>query len=306
MVEASGQRARQGHVAMLLFSALVAGSFSLGSMASPEIDPRAFMAARFLFAALLLGLLVRLTMGSGALRFPAPWRYAVLGGLYAGYFVLMFWALRYGAPVSMAAVFTLTPLLAGIAGWFLLRQATTVRMGLALAIGGVGALWVIFRADLSAFLAFAVGRGEVIFFFACISHAIYIPVVRMVNRGEAVLPFTTGVLGAAFVVLLPLALWPILKTDWLALPLIVWITLAYITVFATMGSSYLLAYASLRLPAAKVMAYTYLTPAWVICWEMALGNDAPPVLILVGVALTLVALFLLLKNEEPAVAQVSS
>ena len=135
-------------------------------------------------------------------------------------------------------------------------------------------------------------------FFACIAHAVYIPVVRMVNRGDPVLPFTTGILAAAFVVLLPIAVGPTLATDWAALPVIVWVTLAYITLFATMGSSYLLAFASLRLPAAKVMAYTYLTPAWVICWEMALGNGAPPPLILVGVGLTLVALFLLLKNED--------
>ncbi|MEO1238710.1 MAG: DMT family transporter [Pseudomonadota bacterium] len=290
-------RTGQGHVAMLVFSALVAGSFSLGSMASPEVDPRAFMAARFLCAAVLLALAVRVTMGAGALRFPSPWRYGVLGGLYAAYFVGMFWALRYAPPVSNAAVFTLTPVLAGIAGWILLRQVTTARMALALAIGASGALWVIFRADLGAFLAFDVGRGEVIMFFACVAHAVYIPVVRMVNRGEAVLPFTTGILAAAFVVLMPLAAGPVLDTDWTALPRIVWITLAYITVFATMGSSYLLAYASLRLPAAKVMAYTYLTPAWVICWEMALGRAAPPVLILGGVVLTLVALFLLLKDE---------
>lgn len=288
----------QGHLAMLLFSALVAGSFSLGGMAAPLIDPQAFMAARFLLAAALLALVVRVTMGPGRLKFRQPWRYAVLGALYAGYFVGMFWALRFAEPVSLAAVFTLTPILAGLAGWVLLRQVTTARMALALAIGAAGALWVIFRADLSALLAFAVGRGEVIFFFACISHAIYIPVVRMVNRGEAVLPFTCGVLALAFLVLLPIAAGPISATDWMSLPAIVWATLGYIVVFATMGSSYLLALASLRLPAAKVMAYTYLTPAWVILWEVALGHGGPPGLVLVGVGLTLLALLLLLKNED--------
>lgn len=290
--------AARGHVAMLAFSALVAGSFSLGGLAASEIDPRAFMAARFLFAAVLLAGVVRVTMGPGHLTFRAPWRYALLGALYAGYFVGMFWALRYGAPVSLAAVFTLTPLLAGLAGWVLLRQATTGRMATALAIGAAGALWVIFRADLEALLAFAVGRGEVIFFFACISHALYIPVVRMVNRGEAVLTFTCGVLTFAFVVLAPIAVGPVIATDWTALPAIVWVTLAYIVVFATMVSSYLLAFASLRLPAAKVMAYTYLTPAWVILWELALGHGGPPALVFGGVVLTMVALWLLLKDEE--------
>ena len=38
-------------------------------------------------------------------------------------------------------------------GWLLLRQVTTPRMALALAIGACGALWVIFRADLAALAA---------------------------------------------------------------------------------------------------------------------------------------------------------
>jgi hypothetical protein len=46
------------------------------------------------------------------------------------------------------------------------------------------------------------------------------------------------------------------------------------------------------------MAYTYLTPTWVIIWEMALGNGVPPPVLLGGIALTVLALLLLLKPEE--------
>ena len=53
----------------------------------------------------------------------------------------------------------------------------------------------------------------------------------------------------------------------------------------------------MRLPSAKVMAYTYLTPSWVILWQISLGQGAPAALILVGVALTVLALALLLKQE---------
>jgi hypothetical protein len=45
------------------------------------------------------------------------------------------------------------------------------------------------------------------------------------------------------------------------------------------------------------MAYTYLTPSWVILWEIALGNGAPPTLVLGGVLLTIVALVLLLRED---------
>ena len=69
----------------------------------------------------------------------------MLGGLFAFYFVLMFEGLKTAPPVSAAAVFTLTPVMAGGFGWLLLRQIMTPRMALALAIGALGALWVIFR-----------------------------------------------------------------------------------------------------------------------------------------------------------------
>ena len=89
-----------------------------------------------------------------------------------------------------------------------------------------------------------------------------------------------------------------MATDWAALPTRVWVTLAYLSVFAASATFVLLQFASLRLPAAKVMAYTYLTPSWVILWEIALGRGAPPVLILGGIGLTVVALALLLRDEE--------
>jgi drug/metabolite transporter (DMT)-like permease len=287
----------RGHLAMLAFSALVAGSFSLGSMTANHIDPAAFNAVRFLCGAVVVSLIVQARGGFRRTHFHAAWRYLVLGGLFGAYFVLMFEGLKTAPPVSAAAVFTLTPIMTAGFGFLLLSQVMTGRMALALAIGGAGALWVIFRADLSALLAFEIGRGEVVYFIGCIAHAIYTPMVRMLNRGEPAPVSTFGtMLGGAFV----LFLWgggEVLATDWAALPGIVWITLAYTAVFATAVTVVLLQFASMQLPASKVMAYTYLTPTWVIGWEYFLGNGLPTVYVLGGVALTVLALLLLLKND---------
>lgn len=282
---------------MLLFSALVAGSFSLGAMAANEIDPLALTAVRFLLAAVLVGVLVRINGGitSSALR--APWRYLLMGGLFAFYLVMMFEGLKTAPPVSTSAVFTLTPLMSAGFGFVLLRQRLTGRMAFALGIGAIGALWVIFRANLSALLAFEPGRGELVFFIGCISHALYTPVVRWVNRGEPPLVFTFGMLLSGFLILGIYGMPQIRATDWLHLPPIVWITLFYIAIFASAGTAFLLQFAALRLPSSKVMAYTYVTPSWVILWEIALGNGAPTGLVLFGIGLTFVALWLLLKDE---------
>ncbi len=290
----------KGHLAMLAFSALIAGSFALGSMAAPHIAPMALNAVRFVVASVILGGAVWFVTGLPRTEFRAPWRYLLLGGAMGIYFVLMFEGLKTAPPVSAAAVFTLTPILAGGFGYLLLRQAMTPRMALALAVGGLGALWVIFRGDWRALAAFEVGRGEIIYFWGCAAHALYTPMVRLLNRGERPMVFSFGVMVAAALLVTAAGWSDIRATDWGALPPIVWITIAYTALLATAMTFVLLQYASLRLPSAKVMAYTYLTPTWVICWQAALGHALPPALVLAGVAMTVLALWLLLKDEHPA------
>lgn len=289
--------ALRGHLAMLAFSGLIAGSFSLGGMMANMVSPAAFSALRFLMAAGFVG---AAAWARGAFRAgdgQAPWRYLALGLCLSAYFVLMFEGLKTAPPVSTAAVFTLTPLIAAGFGWLLLRQVTTPRIALALAIGGAGAVWVIFRADLAALVRFQVGQGEITYFWGCVAHALYTPLVRKLNRGESPLVFSFGVLVTGFFLLTLWGWGDIRATDWLALPGIVWITLVYTAFFASALTFVLLQYAALRLPSSKVMAYTYLTPVWVILWEMALGRAAPPALVLLGVGAIVAALALLLRDE---------
>lgn len=288
--------AGKGHLAMLLFSALVAGSFSLGALAANEIAPSALQAARFFLAAVGTGMLA---LASGKIRrahLAAPWRYFVLAGLFGTYFVLMFEGLKTAAPVSTAAVFTLIPIMAAGFGFLLLRQIMTQGIALGLAIGACGALWVIFQGDVQALVRFEIGRGEFLYFLGCICHAFYAPLLARLNRGEPPVVFTTGILMAGVILIGAYGWKDLVATDWSALPPIVWIALAYLVTFATIISFMLLQFASMRLPAAKVMAYTYLTPSWVLMWEVALGHGAPAMLVLGGVALTVVALLVLLRE----------
>jgi drug/metabolite transporter (DMT)-like permease len=286
----------QGHLAMLVFSGLVAGSFSLGVRTANQIDPSVVTAVRFSLAAVMVGTVAWASGGLTRKATEAPWRYPILGAVFAAYFVLMFEGLKTAPPVSAAAVFTLTPVLSAIAGWLVMRQVTTPRMALALAVGGAGAVWVIFRADIQAILAFGVGRGEAIYFLGCVAHAVYVPMVRLLNWGESALTFTFGTLVAGALVLVVWAWGAIVATDWAALPGLVWVMLAYVAVMSTAVTFVLVQFASLRLPAAKVMAYSYLTPSWVIGWELGFGATLPPPLVLAGVGLTVVALLLLLRD----------
>jgi drug/metabolite transporter (DMT)-like permease len=129
-----------------------------------------------------------------------------------------------------------------------------------------------------------------------VAHALYTPLVRVLNRGEPILAFTFLTLSACAGILLVWGAGGILATDWTALRPLVWVTLIYIALIASSTTVFLVQYAAMRLPSSKVMAYTYLTPSWVLVWELGLGQPVPPVLVLAGVGLSIGALVLLLKD----------
>lgn len=279
---------------MLLFATLISVSFTLGDLAAPHIEPSALTAARFALAAVIMAILAGPRVRREHLQ--SAWRYPLLGGLLAGYFILMFEALRVTDPVSTGAIFTLTPIMSAVFGYILMRQITTPVMGFALLLAGAGAVWVIFRADIEAILGLELGWGEQIFLIGCASHALYTPMGRLLHRGEPLAVYTfLGICGGLMVTIL-FSLRDILATDWVILPWIAWVCIFYLGIVATAITFFLVQYATLRLPSAKVMAYGNLVPIFVITWEGLLGHGWVSAIVWLGVGATVAAMGILLRE----------
>ena len=288
-------RVFQSHIAMLVFSILIAGSFSLGSMVANDISPIALTAVRFVLAAFIVGSIALFSGSIARKELTASWRYFVLGSTFSLYFILMFEGLKTASPVSAVAVFTLIPAMSCWLGFVILGQMVSGRTLLAVVIGATGSLWVVFRADFLALTMSSVGRGELIYFVGCVAHAFMPILFRGLNRGETPVMVTFGLLVSGALILCLFGAGEIIQTDWKGLPSLVWITIFYVAFFATAVTSVCLQFASMHLPAANVMAYTYLTPTWVLLWEILLGHDMPPFWIWGGVLLTAVSVIVLLR-----------
>ena len=292
-VFATGRQKLLGHLASLLFALLIAGSFSIGHLAAPFIAPAALNAVRFVIATGLVAGVVLAISGSSIARPTAVWRYGILGALMAAYFILMFVALQIAQPISTGAVFMLVPLMSAGFGWLFLRQATPGIVLASLLIAAAGAVWVIFQGDLDAIVRFQIGKGEAIFFVGCAAHAAYAPLVRKFNKGEPVLHFTLYTLVASNLWIGAVGASDIVTTDWPALPVIVWLAVGYLAVFTTAGTFFLIQFASLRLPASKVLSYTYFTPAFVILIEGSIGHGWVGPSILAGALVTAAAMLVM-------------
>lgn len=281
------------HGAMLAFSALIAGSFSSGALAVPYIHPIPLNAVRFVLASAIMGVVAfRATRTRFALP-PAPWRFGVMGVLMAAYFVTQFIALTMTQPVATSAVYTLVPLMTAVTAWVILRQRSSPVVLLSLLLAAIGAVWVIFHGDLEALLGFDVGRGELIYFVGCVAYAIYTPLLRRFSRGEPSLVLSFWTLTASAICIMLCGIPDILATDWLHLPAVVWWVVLYLAVGSTAICFFLIQFASLRLPAPKVIAYGYLTPAFVIVLEALAGHGLPSLSVIAGAGVTVLGLIVL-------------
>lgn len=271
---------------MLLFAALIAGSFSFGGMAAQHMEAGPLTLWRYLMTVVVMGLL---TFGILRVPFRTPrriWRFALLGGLIAVYMLTMFVALEFTNPVQTGAVFTLMPLISAGFALVFIGQKTRPDVLLALVIAALGAIWVIFRADIQAILSFDVGRGELIYFVGVICHGAYVPLIRKFNQGENPVAFGFWVVVFTVPWLLPTGAVPLATADFAELPAAVWATIAYLSIVTTALTFMLLQYASMRLPAPKVLGYGYLTPTFIILLEGLLGHGWASPAVFLGALVT--------------------
>lgn len=287
---ADGRQRLLSHLAMLLFASLIAGSFTLGALTVPYIAAAPLNAVRFALASVLMGGFA-LVVARQPLRLPrAPWRFGVTGLLTAIYFVSMFIALTMTLPVATSAVYTLVPLMTAVTAFFIVGQRSGPFVLLSLAVAGAGAIWVIFRGDVEALLRFDIGQGELIYFVGCVAYSIYAPLLRRYNRGETPLVLSFWTLTATALWIGIYGLPEILAVDWAHLPALVWWIVLYLAIGPTAICFFLIQFASQHLPAAKVIAYGYLVPAFVIVFEGVVGHGWVSLSVAAGAFVTVLGL----------------
>jgi drug/metabolite transporter (DMT)-like permease len=277
------------HGAMVLFIALVATSFSVGGLIARDMAPEALTFLRFLIAAAIF---LAIVAARGELAVPgvaSAARYGFLGMLLSVFFVTMFEGLRLTDPVSAGAVSTLIPAISALIAWPVNGQAIGTRVWIGLIVGCAGAVWVVFDADVQRLTGFNIGKGEAIFLVGCVSYAAYSPFVKRLHRGESLAELTLAAIVAAAIVTGIYGWKPILTADWIGVSPRVYLGVAYLAVFTTAITFFLIKFASLRLPSSKVMAYAYLGPAFIALYEGFLGHGWPAPPVLAGIAVTAAA-----------------
>lgn len=295
-------RSRRGHLLMMLATVLVATSFPVGAAITHGLDSLVLTLLRFTLAAILFAPVVAWRYGLPMPGLRDLARYGVLSACLVGFFWGMFAALRHTSALNTATIFALLPAITAAVSAVLLKERLSGAARIALPIGMIGAVWVIFRGDPAALISMILGLGDGIFFAATIALGFYGPLVKLLHRGEPMAQMTFWTLATGALWLLLLSGPRLSGVDWATVPIEVYGGIAYLAVFTTLVTFFVIQWSSTVIGPTKVMSYTYLNPALVLAIGLAFGQELPPLATYPGLLMIVAATFVLQRSKPTAVA----
>ena len=128
--------------------------------------------------------------------------------------------------------------------------------------------------------------------------AFYAPLVKKIHSGEpaAIISYWTLITGCFWLLLF--SNFKLFEVDWLSVPTSTFPLIIYLAVFTTILSTLFFQSAAINLGGNKVAAYTYLNPSLVVVINWAIGKGFPPLKVLPGVLIVLLATLVLQRGDK--------
>lgn len=284
------------HAMMLIATLLIATSFPVVNAITDDLDSVVLTFLRFALATVLFAPILAWQHGLPAPSIRDLLRYSVLSVFLVFFFWCMFASLRFTKPLNTAAIFALTPVITSLIATVLLREKLGISARIALPIGAIGAIWVVFRGDPDAVLSLQLGAGDLLFLAGTISLGTYSTLVKVLHRGEPMLRMTFWTMATGTVWLFFLSLPGLGDVQWANVPMQVFAGIAYLAVFTTIVTFAIFQWSTTKIGPTRVVSYTFLNPALVILIGVAFGAPLPPASTWPGAILVLIATIVLISD----------
>ncbi|CNG04836.1 EamA/RhaT family transporter [Yersinia massiliensis] len=288
----------KAHLQMLGFTALLGGSFIASATISTTLPPMVITWMRYAIASLLFIVLMVVQRRLKRPTYRDLGRYTLISLPPLLYFACMIISLQTTSALNSSALYTTVPLMSLIMSMVLIKAKSTWPVLIALLMGILGALLIIFKGDLSQVLQLSLIPSDYFFLFGCLGMALNPIVVKKLHRGEQALVLTGWSLICATVLLTAFVVFQLPEIEWRHISIITWSGILYLATFATALSFFLFQKACVVLPPAKVSGYVYLIPLSVIITNMLLGQVIQWREIASGAILVIIAMVILIKAKS--------
>ncbi len=280
------------HLLMVICATLVSTSFTVGVAITAELDPVVLTLIRFFLAAVIFAPWIYLNYGF-CLSPSLLWRCAVISACLVVFFWCMFLSLRYTTALNTSVIFALVPSFSAGYSLCLNGERLTREQVIALFLGLIGVVWVIFKGNILLLLTMRWNIGDLVFLGGCFAMGFYTPLIKLLHRGEPMALMTFWVLVTGVFWLLPFAWSELLVADWGSVSFAAWSGVVYLSIFTTIITFFLTQYSVPYIGATRVMAYSYLYPGLVLVIDLVFGHAPPSPAAIPGVLVILAAMAVL-------------
>lgn len=288
----------QAHALMLGWALLIASSFPAAHLLASKLNASSLTALRFFCASFLFYPFVLARKEASFPSMPEFRAYGTLAACLVFYFWALFKALETTVPLHTGALFTLIPAATAAITWVLSKTNIDFRMRSALAIGCIGAMWVVLDGDIGVINEIGINVGDLVFLIGCLVLSFYSPLIQFFRarlgqtRSAVYITFWVMTIGASYLIIIALVEnsgilgWNQLETEDL------WV-IFYLSFFTTIITFWQLQFCTPILGSVVVMSYTYLIPSAVLLFDWLFFGVEIVRAAYIGVAITFLSLIVL-------------
>ncbi|PWE22489.1 MULTISPECIES: DMT family transporter [Aliarcobacter] len=287
------------HLIIILATFLVGGSFVVSQKLSGIIDPISITLLRFVIASLVLVPIIFFNQNYRKKLIPTFNRAMIISFFYSLFFIGLFKALEYTTALNTGTIFTLVPFITAVFSIFVFNQKISLISYLVYFIGIIGTSMVVFRGNLELFISLSLNNGDIIFLLAIFSMALYSICMKYFHKEDdelIVLVFMT-LFGGVIWMSLSLIIFDI-PLNWTKIGTEEFLYIIYLSILATLVTSYLYQRGTIFLGPKKVMAYVYLNPATIIIISYFTIHEEINTFIFIGILISSFATFILLYRVK--------
>lgn len=293
------QESTLGHIYVLIATILIAGSFQASANLAGSVDSISLTLYRFVLALLILlpFIIYKKSRIINSIKiFPKA---TIVSLFYSLYFIGMFKALETTTPLNSGALYTLTPLMTAILCIFIFKEKIPTKQLLVYIIGIVSTSIVVFRADFELFLNLKLNNGDIIFLLASLSMAFYPIFLKLLysKDDEVLVTVFSTLLGGIIWMFLAIEILGI-SYDWHKIQGDMFYSMLYLVIATTIFTLFLYQKSSQILGPKKLMAYIYLSPAFVALISYLSKGITISFGVIVGISISLLATIIILKEDK--------
>lgn len=287
------------HLIIILATFLVGGSFVVSQKLSGIIDPISITLLRFVIASLALLPIIFFNQNYRKKLIPTFNRAMFISFFYSLFFIGLFKALEYTTALNTGTIFTLVPFITAVFSIFIFKQKISLMSYMVYFIGIIGTSMVVFRGNLELFISLSLNNGDIIFLLAIFSMALYSICMKYFHKEDdelIVLVFMT-LFGGVIWMSLALIIFDI-PLNWTKIGSEEFLYIIYLSILATLVTSYLYQRGTIYLGPKKVMAYVYLNPTAIVIISFLSQFEKINLFMFFGILISAIATFVLLYKKK--------